>query len=116
MARATKVNLNIDAAPVIEAEPIRESSLPREVNPDPWKEMVTLFIPRAKYGDKGRTETFSVNNVAWRIVWDGSKQQIPKPIAEIVQQVLADRYAEEDAIDNLPQESSAQPGVEGRNF
>lgn len=117
MARATKVNLEEQAKEIESVqEPINEESEKPAVT-DSWKEMVTLFIPRANYGDSKRTEMFSVNNVAWNVIWDGSKQEMPRPIAEIVQAVLADRYAEEDAVSNLPQNAvNPNPGVEGRNF
>lgn len=109
---AKKVNLEEQAAIV---EEVAETEAKPAVT-DPWKEMVPLYIPRANYGNAQRTETFSVNNIAWNVIWNGTKQEMPRPIAEIVQAVLADRYAEEDAWDKLPKDSAPQAGVQGRNF
>lgn len=115
MARQTKVNLEEMAN---EMDAIEQTEVKTEETPvDPWKIMVPLYIPRANYGNSNRVETFSVNNIAWNVIWNGTKQEIPKPIAEIVQTVLNDRYAEEDAIRDLPQDAvNPNPGVAGRNF
>ena len=115
MARSTKVNLEELAQ---DMNTVNNNEVNEEETPvDPWKIMVPLYIPRANYGNSNRVETFSVNSIAWNVIWNGTKQELPKPIADIVQTVLNDRYAEEDAIRDLPQDAvNPNPGVAGRNF
>ena len=76
---------------------------------DPWKKMVRMYIPRMPYGGSHREEIFRVNDIGFCIYWNGTDQELPEPIAELVKSVMDARAREEDYRENLPKEIA--PGV-----
>ena len=78
----------------VKEEPVAE--VPAEK--DPWQEMVSVFVPRARKGED-QNAYVCVNDRRYSIPRNGKNQEMPRPIAEVLQmsmtaQYEADEYAE----------------------
>lgn len=82
----------------IKAPETEEAVAPATEETDPWKEMVSIFVPRARKGEE-ETAYVCVNDRRFSIPKNGKTQEMPRPIAEILQesfnaQAIAEEYAD----------------------
>lgn len=66
---------------------------------DPWEDMIKMRIPRHKQGET-ESEYVCVNDRRFLIPKDGTMQELPRPIAEVLEEKYraeeeADAYIEE---------------------
>ena len=71
---------------------------------DPWSIMETVVVPRRP---KGEDQQFyvCVNDRRFVIPANGKPQEMPKPVAGILQEAIEAEYAAEDYADHIPNNS-----------
>jgi hypothetical protein len=69
-----------------------------------WDEMVTMVVPRKP---KGQDQQFyvCVNDRRFLIPANGKQQEIPRPIAEVLQTAIEAEYAAEEFADSIQNEN-----------
>ena len=88
------------------AEEVVKEEEPAKV--DPWDELVPVVVPRKP---KGEDQQFyvCVNDRRWMVPANGKTQQLPRPVAEILQESIQAEYAADDFADHIPNRSGENP-------
>ena len=111
-AAAAETTQEIKAAEkIVEADDVIEAAPAEPVAPakvDPWDEMVPIVVPRKP---KGEDQQFyvCVNDRRWMVPANGKLQQLPRPVAEILQESIQAEYEADDFADHIPNRSGENP-------
>lgn len=121
-----ETNLKDEAVPEIEPSDINQlkdviaedvdpkliNELPEEPKKDSWSEMVNIIVPRRPRGED-QFYYICVNDRRFQIPADGKMQQLPKPVAEILEQSLAAEAAADKFAEEIPNNTGPDAGVIG---
>lgn len=72
---------------------------------DPWKEMVSMLVPRHHVGES-ENYYVCVNDRRYYIPRNGTRQDIPLPIAEVLQASIEAEGRAEEFAENMPHASA----------
>ena len=81
-----------------------------EKEKDPWQEKVSILVPRKPKGEEPYYYV-CVNDRRFQIPADGKYQDLPKPIATILQESLEAEYAADEYADSIPNRDGSNPQV-----
>lgn len=90
------------AAEIVEEVPAAkadENVKAEEPEKDPWDEKVTVRVPRKP---KGEYFYVCVNDRRFEIPANGLEQEMPRPIAEVLEQSIQAEYKAEDYAAGIP--------------
>lgn len=89
------------AAEIVEEVPAVEADETVKAEPakDPWKEMLKVRVPRRP---KGEYFYVCVNDRRFEIPANGMEQEMPRPVAEVLEQSIQAEYKAEDYAAGIP--------------
>ena len=76
-----------------------------EEEQDPWKEMVTVLVPRHHVGES-ENYYVCVNDRRFYIPRNGTRQELPLPIAEVLQASIEAEGKAEEFAEHIPHEGA----------
>ena len=88
-------------AEIVEEVPAEQAdeTVKAEKDGNPWDEKVTIRVPRKP---KGEYFYVCVNDRRFEIPANGMEQEMPRPIAEVLQQSIDAEYRAEDYAAGIP--------------
>ena len=95
-----------------DVDPKLINELPEGPKTDSWSEMVNIIVPRRPRGED-QFYYICVNDRRFQIPADGKMQQLPKPVAEILEQSLAAEAAADKFAEEIPNNTGPDAGVIG---
>ena len=75
---------------------------------DPWDEKVTMFVPRKPKGEE-QQEYVCINDRRFTVPTDGKVHELPRPVAEIMQQHIDAEAEADDFADSTVNVQATQP-------
>ena len=106
---ATKKQAAVNAVEdIVAEEQIELNEAPAAVKVDPWQNSVSMIVPRKPKGEDQQYYV-CVNDRRYMIPANGQMQELPQPIAEVLQESLQAEYAADDFADHIPNRSGEQP-------
>ena len=77
---------------------------------DPWEEKVKMIVPRKPKGEE-QFYYICINDRRFQIPADGKQQEMPKPVALVLQESLEAEYEADDYADHIPNRDGSNPQV-----
>ena len=104
---ATRKTAVTEAEPEVKIEDtaVEEAPKAEEEVQDPWKVMVSMLVPRHHVGES-ENYYVCVNDRRYYIPRNGTKQEIPQPIAEVLQASIEAEGRAEEFAENMPHASA----------
>ena len=109
---ATRKTVTAEEAP-FEADKnleVAEAAVEKEIPEvkDPWEEKIPMVVPRKPKGED-QQYYICVNDRRFMVPANGKVQELPKPVAEVLQESLQAEYDADDYADHIPNRSGEQP-------
>ena len=98
------------AAPAAEEtlEPVEDVAAEETAAKDSWDELVSMYVPRKPKGEE-QQEYICINDRRFTVPTDGKVHELPRPVAEIMQQHIDAEAEADDFADSTVNVQATQP-------
>ena len=103
MATKSKAAATKETIEEIKAEeaPVIEEAAAEETPKDSWAEDIDMVVPRKPKGEE-QFYYICVNDRRFQVPANGKVQALPKPVAEVLQEMIAAEAEADDYADHIP--------------